>query len=107
MAQAWAVHLAEVGRFEHHPQRVGQNLFYGSGIANITPSFVVQSWLDESKDYDEHKARCSDGADCGHFTQVIWKGSKVLGCGAASGGGRRFWACFYNPPGNIIGSRPY
>lgn len=46
------------------------------------------------------------GADaCGHFTQVIWKGSREIGVGRAfaEDGLRVFVVCNYYPAGNVIG----
>ena len=41
---------------------------------------------------------------CGHFTQVVWKGSKEVGIGKAFGNdGRVFVVANYYPAGNILG----
>ena len=45
-------------------------------------------WTGEAKDYDPNNPVFSSGA--GHFTQVVWKNSKRLGCAFAT--------C---PPGSI------
>lgn len=39
----------------------------------------------------------------GHFTQVVWKGSKSFGCGLAIGNNKAFGVCNYYPPGNYLG----
>lgn len=40
----------------------------------------------------------------GHFTQVVWKGSKEIGVGrATSSGGRTVVVANYRPPGNVLG----
>jgi len=107
IAREWAKHLAAIGALEHdHSRRVGQNLFVSYGAAR-RPSFVVGKWAEESKDYDERHFRCAAGAVCGHFTQIIWRESKEVGCGVASGQNSQFWVCYYPPAGNIIGEKPY
>ncbi len=40
----------------------------------------------------------------GHFTQVVWKGSKRLGMGFAYGNGRYYAVANYDPPGNMQGA---
>jgi hypothetical protein len=51
----------------------------------------------------------SDG--CGHYTQIIWRNTKEVGCGVAScqAGGATYdiWICNYSPPGNVVGQNPY
>jgi pathogenesis-related protein 1 len=51
----------------------------------------------------------SDG--CGHYTQVVWRGSTELGCGVGTckNGAltEDIWICNYAPAGNFIGRAPY
>lgn len=106
-AQAWAEHLSAIGALQHdRSRRVGQNLFVSYG-ATSRPSFVVGKWAEESKDYDERRFRCAPGEVCGHFTQIIWRATKEVGCGVARGGNGEFWVCNYSPPGNFVGEKPY
>ena len=42
---------------------------------------AIQDWYNEKKDYDHDAGQFSPGT--GHYTQVVWKGSKELGCGEA------------------------
>jgi len=44
---------------------------------------------------------------CGHYTQIVWRDTKELGCGVARGGDREIWVCDYSPPGNYQGRLPY
>lgn len=53
----------------------GENL--GSGYSSI--SAVTAAWYNEEPLYDYSKAEYSPEA--GHFTALIWKGAKELGCG--------------------------
>ncbi len=105
-AQQWAMHLSSIGALQHdRSRRVGQNLFVSYG-QRVPPAFVVGKWADESKDYDERRFQCAKGEVCGHFTQLIWRGTKEVGCGVAGGADGQFWVCYYSPPGNIIGYKP-
>ena len=42
-------------------------------------------------------------ADTGHFTQVVWRGTREVGCGHAQCNGNDIWVCQYDPPGNFEG----
>ena len=58
-----------------YPQ-LGQNLYVSTGSLDI--SDAVFQWHDEIKDYDFDKNKCS--AVCGHYTQVVWDDTDVIGC---------------------------
>lgn len=101
------MHLSMLGALEHdYTRRVGQNLFASWGTST-RPSAVVGAWEGESKDYDERSFRCLHGAVCGHFTQLIWRETKQVGCGVATRRNGEYWVCYYSPPGNVIGENPY
>ena len=106
VAQEWADHLSATGGFEHRSKsKYGENLFEMRG-AKATPAEVVQRWDAEAANYN-YKANKCKGGQCGHYTQVVWRGTKEVGCAVASRGNREVWVCEYNPPGNYIGQRPY
>jgi hypothetical protein len=42
----------------------------------------------------------------GHFTQLVWRSSARLGCGASVCRGLQIWVCNYDPPGNVQGNFP-
>ena len=65
---------------------------------------ATKRWYDEVKDYDYATGQSKGGA-VGHFTQVVWKNSKKLGCGHATkdNGHYAYVTCRYSPPGNYIG----
>ncbi|MBL8241494.1 MAG: hypothetical protein JNM66_28980 [Bryobacterales bacterium] len=104
-AQKWANTLLARRQFHHRPDTpYGENLFAITG-ASATPAEVVKSWGDESSDYDHRTNRCR--AVCGHYTQIVWAGTRRVGCAVARGRGREVWVCNYDPPGNWAGERPY
>ncbi|MBP6876371.1 MAG: hypothetical protein KBD56_09885 [Candidatus Eisenbacteria bacterium] len=43
----------------------------------------------------------------GHNTQVVWKGTKAVGCAKAFGNGEMIVVCNYSPPGNVPGQSAY
>jgi hypothetical protein len=85
---------------------VGENLAWASG-ARLTVRQVVRMWGEERQDYDHATNRCRPGAQCGHYTQMVWRSSTEVGCAAATCGGEEVWVCHYAPPGNWVGQRPY
>jgi uncharacterized protein YkwD len=104
-AQNWADTLAAERKFYHHPNSpFGENLFQIQG-ANATAREVVESWASESRDYDLKSNLCH--GRCGHYTQLVWRNTAKVGCGVGSFPGGQVWVCNYDPPGNIIGQRPY
>ncbi|XP_022752117.1 STS14 protein-like [Durio zibethinus] len=86
--------------------KYGANQFWGG--AARTPRMVVASWVKEKSYYDYASNSCAPNYKCGLYTQVVWKNSSELGCAQATCKDRMtFTICFYNPPGNYEGERPY
>jgi len=117
-AQSWA----DRGNFEHAKSYdiappagpAGENLAMGQG----TLEAATRAWYDEVQVCTRTGASgfpgcknggsCSSKSDCqpgfycsggscavGHFTALIWKGAKELGCGIAKSGGSPFYVCRY------------
>lgn len=105
VAQDWANTIARADNMRHRqPNKYGENIFWMSG-AEPSGAMVSDSWYDEIKDY--HFDRPGFTMDTGHFTQVVWKDSKEIGCGSAkSSTGGIYVVCNYNPPGNYSGRFP-
>jgi uncharacterized protein YkwD len=104
-AQDWADTLLARKQFIHRPNSAyGENLFEITGAA-ASPAQVVDAWAAESRSYDYSSNRCS--GVCGHYTQIVWRDTKEVGCAVARGHGREVWVCNYDPPGNWAGKRPY
>jgi uncharacterized protein YkwD len=105
IAQQWADTLLARKQFVH-----SKNPAYGESLFEITggvasPAKVVGAWAGESGQYDYAANQCR--GVCGHYTQMVWRGTKEVGCAVARGGGREVWVCEYHPPGNWVGQRPY
>ncbi len=105
IAGKWAETLLENGRFEHQRNlSYGENLFQISG-QRAAPTEVVHDWATESLDYDYAGNHCH--GVCGHYTQMVWRNTREVGCAEAHNPDREVWVCEYNPPGNYEGQRPY
>jgi len=105
-AQEWADKLAREDRFEHRQNNTyGENL-YSSWSSNpkakITGNTPVDSWYSEAKKHDFTAEPRTTGT--GHFTQVVWKGSKEMGIAQAkSKSNKIIVVANYDPPGNFVG----
>jgi pathogenesis-related protein 1 len=104
-AHDWATRLIENGMYA--PRRdglFGENLFEISG-GSANPFRVVSAWVSESANYNHVTNSCT--ARCGHYTQVVWRSTKLVGCAVARNTAREVWVCDYAPHGNTIGEWPY
>ena len=122
----WSRSAAEVARayaakckFRHNSSRgaYGENLFAMSDhqtLAVVVPA-AIRSWSAEAADYDLARNACKKSKICGHYTQMVWRDTRGVGCavrhcekGAPFGSGP--WTlvvCNYEPPGNVVGRKPY
>ena len=106
-AQEWADKLLADNSFSHRVgQKFGENLF--SSWSSVEPREVkgdeaVEAWYQEEQEYNYDGNQMRGQSNTGHFTQVVWKASKMLGVGVATHGGRVIVVANYDPPGNFIG----
>lgn len=107
VAQQWANKLVATNAFQHSTDdRFGENLYRISGPgAASTPSDVINAWGAESVYYQYKNNSCS--GLCGHYTQIVWKDTKEVGCGVARDPEHEVWVCNYAPFGNVVGERPF
>nr|CAD1819851.1 unnamed protein product [Ananas comosus var. bracteatus] len=76
--------------------------------ADYTAADAVNSWVSENQYYDHATNTCAQGQECGHYTQVVWRDSTMIGCArVVCNNGGIFITCNYYPPGNIDGQSPY
>lgn len=93
-------------RSQGYPTYVGENIFAASG--NATARGAVDSWASERADYDYASNTCNDV--CGHYTQIVWRATTMIGCAKTTCSGLRYpvtIVCNYGPGGNVQGERPY
>lgn len=113
-ARQWAMHLASSGRFEHAPaglrQAQGENLWAGTKNAYSLED-MVDAWAEEKRyfkpgrfPYNSTTGRVSD---VGHYTQLVWRDTREVGCAKAAGLNEEVLVCRYGQPGNFIGEEPF
>ena len=103
IAQNYSEYLASIDEMKHSGNKYGENLYYcwsSSGVC-VTGEKASQAWYDEVSKYDFKNPGFSSGT--GHFTQLVWKGSKQIGCGAACNEKNNCYVtCNYSPAGNVL-----
>jgi hypothetical protein len=111
-AQEWANYLASQGGNLEHSQNTGQgeNLWGGTAGA-FSYTQMVDGWGSEKRYFVNgtfpNVSSTGNWYDVGHYTQIIWRNTKAVGCGVARGGGNDILVCRYSPPGNYQGQKVY
>ena len=125
-SQEWANHLGRGNQCQMFHRSgnppFGENLYISSAevwredngrevdrkISPVTIADVVNAWASEEKFYNYQQNRCQRGQQCGHYTQIVWKDTREVGCAMKVCPDKsQTWVCSYNPPGNYVGFRPY
>ncbi|KAI4865510.1 PR-1-like protein [Hypoxylon rubiginosum] len=85
---------------KHSGGPYGENLALGCSDAGS----CVDAWASEAAAYDYGDPKF--GEDTGHFTQLVWRDTTDVGCGAklCPGNGGWYLACEYWPRGNVEGA---
>lgn len=128
VAQDWAETLAQdCGSIGHRPNgNYGENIAArsssGISLPPMSPEQAVRGWADEVECWTYGAIQRGDSCDtqciqalnstgCGHYTQLVWRDTRRVGCGYETCQAGNFlveiWVCNYDPPGNIIGRNPY
>ena len=94
----------------------GENIYQtasGTNFQQMDWNKTITAWFSEIKDFGGKKIESLEtgGATTGHFTQVIWANSYLVGCAFAQyKSGPWFtslYVCQYGPVGNVVGAPIY
>lgn len=114
-AAEWAHKLAASGRLQHSPASAGgsgqgENLWMGTA-GHFAPEAMVGDWIAEKADFAPgtfpRVSRTGNWADVGHYTQVVWRDTREVGCAIGRGARADVLVCRYAAPGNIMGRAPF
>ena len=113
-AGRWADHLVRTGRFEHageasfDPQ--GENLWAGTK-SHYTVEAMVDGWVREKRHFHNGPFPLNSTTgrveDVGHYTQMVWRRTRQVGCALAAGPEEDVLVCRYSEAGNYLGERPF
>jgi hypothetical protein len=111
-ASEYAVRMAATGLFEHsdrHARRgIGENIWSG-GLGSYRVGAAVNLWASDKRYFRPgifpDVSRTGNWYDASHYTQLIWPGTRRVGCALASSRTADYVVCRYFPAGNIDGTR--
>ena len=113
-AGAHASQMSRSGHFAHSSQPPGaqpqgENLWMGTRGA-YSHAEMARSWIDERHLYDggtvDQALSSGKFGDIGHYTQIIWRETRQVGCAVASNARNDYLVCRYLPAGNVMGASP-
>jgi hypothetical protein len=114
-AREWATHLARTGQFAHSPddagaEPIGENI-WGGTATRYPPEAMVGLWVAEKRFFKPgafpNNSTTGDAKDVSHYTQLVWRSSRAVGCGVSRGAREDILVCRYAAAGNMIGERPF
>jgi pathogenesis-related protein 1 len=115
VAQDWANRLGQSGKLEHRPDEGPLATPYGENLAfDATVLKGAEMWYSEIGSYAKGTPIPEDfySFKAGHYTQMVWRGTQRVGCGKSTVvrgeyEGLVTLVCNYDPPGNVLGQKPY
>lgn len=88
----------------------GENLWMGTAGAWNSDA-MVGMFLDERRYFRAAAfpdvSLTGNWTDVGHYSQIVWRDTKEVGCALDSGGGMDVLVCRYFPAGNVFGKMPF
>ena len=113
-AQRWADYLASTGQFAHAPENrqapEGENLWAGTK-GYFQPEAMVGAWVREKQFFRPgvfpNNSTTGRVEDVGHYTQLVWRATKEVGCAEATSTREDILVCRYAEAGNYRGERPF
>ena len=95
-AKDWAEHLATLNQMVH-----STDMSYGENLAGLThggdtTAPMVESWVAEKKNWHGGSLTEENFNQVGHYTQMVLRNAKQVGCGQATGSVNDYLVCRYS-----------
>ena len=112
-ARRYAETMTRTRRFAHAEQlqgagREGENLWTGTRGAYRYREMVA-AWIAEKRHFTNGVtpdfSTTGKYEDVAHYTQIIWRTTRAVGCALASNAHDDYLVCRYAPPGNVVGQK--
>ncbi|OJS19292.1 hypothetical protein BK403_27985 [Escherichia coli] len=102
------------GGLEHASERdrrgTGENLWMGTAGAWKADA-MISMFLEERRYFRTAVfpdiSLTGNWKDAGHYSQIVWRETREVGCAIETGNGMDVLVCRYFPAGNVIGQSPY
>jgi hypothetical protein len=89
------------------PGPESENLVGGNGDARYTIAQAVGGWLNEGRWWRNEAftgmSTACPGKAIGHYSLMVWRNIRSVGCAEMADGDRRVLVCRYSPKGNYVG----
>jgi hypothetical protein len=111
-ASAYGKQLIPRGKLIHSAAKSrpgqGENLWMGTH-ARYSIERMATGWVNEKRIFRAgifpDVSTNGKWADVGHYTQMIWRGTRRVGCALEQGSAWDYLVCRYSPAGNVVGQR--
>ena len=113
-AENWAAKLSRGSVLRHDVQsdasEQGENLWMGNrGYYSIDE--MIGDWSAEKARFRRGKmpniSSQNDWEGVGHYSQMVWRNTRSVGCAIAQSPDWDVLVCRYDPPGNVWGQKPF
>ena len=113
-AEDWAAKLSRSGMLQHEHQGdssgQGENLWMGSRDGYSIDE-MIGDWSGEKARFRRGKmpsiSHQGDWEAVGHYSQMVWRETRAVGCAIAHSPDWDVLVCRYDPPGNVWGQNPF
>ena len=79
---------------------LGETIYVGKKVDDYFFN-VILAWFEEGTFYFKDSKRAKPSPKTANFTQLVWKNSKLIGCGLSCNDDICYLVCDFYPPGNI------